>query len=135
MKRYSLEIKMFALQKRRENSGWREVRQAIGQTFEIEPPTIRVMQGWEKQLATREGLTQVLSEEAKKKAEVAKTQALTQILSSLLPHLMMAKDAGEDVESVGWKWFFSMLEKVLGREKFKRFLREYLAGEEGKPLP
>jgi hypothetical protein len=135
MKRYSLEIKMFALQKRRQNIGWREVRQAIERKFEIQPPTIRVMQGWEKQFGTKEGFTQAVSQNVKEKAEAAKSEVITQILGNLLPHLMLAKDAGEDVESAGWKWFFSMLEKVLGSEKFERFLREYLSEREGKPLP
>ncbi len=133
MQRYSLEVKLFALEKRRNSRGWGEVRRAIRERFGIEPPTIRAVQRWEKQLATRADLTQALSEDARKKAEVAKMQTLTQVADGLLPHLWVAKDTGEDIESAGWKWFFSIVEKVLGSEKFKRFLGEYLAEREGKP--
>lgn len=133
MQRYSLEVKLFALEKRRDGSGWGEVRRSIRERFGIEPPTIRAMQRWEKQLATRKDLAHALSEDARKKAEVAKMQTLTQVAGGLLPHLWVAKDAGEDIESAGWKWFFSIVENVLGSEKFKRFLSEYLAEREGKP--
>jgi hypothetical protein len=91
------------------------------------------MQRWEKQLTNRDGLNQALSAEAKKKAEMTKMQLLTQVADGLLPHLWMAKDADADIESAGWKWFFSIVEKVLGSEKFNRFLNEYLAEREGKP--
>jgi hypothetical protein len=133
MQRYSLEVKLFALEKRRDSSGWEGVRQAIKERFDIEPPTVRAMQRWEKQLATREDLSKALTEDAKKKAEVAKTHTLTQVAGGLLPTLWVAKDAGEDIESAGWKWFFSIVENVLGSEKFKRFLGAYLAEREGKP--
>jgi len=133
MQRYSLEVKLFALEKRKDSSGWGEVRRAIRERFEIEPPTIRAMQRWEKQLANREDLTQALSEDTKKKAEFTKMQTLTQVAGGLLPHLWVAKDAGEDIESAGWRWFFSIVENVLGSEKFKRFLGAYLAEREGKP--
>ena len=133
MQRYNLEVKLFALEKRRDSSSWEGVRRAIKERFDIEPPTIRAMQRWEKQLATREDLSKALTEDAKKRAEVAKTQTLTQIAGGLLPTLWVAKDAGEDIESAGWKWFFSILENVLGSEKFKRFLGAYLAEREGKP--
>jgi len=133
MQRYSLEVKLYALERRRESSGWGEVRRGIREKFEIEPPTVRAMQRWEKQLATREDLSLALSEDARKKAEVAKMQTLTQVASGLLPNLWAAKDVGEDIESAGWKWFFSIVENVLGTEKFKRFLGAYLAEREGKP--
>lgn len=130
MRRYSLEVKLFAIEKRRDNSPWEEVRQAIKEKFGIQPPTIRQMERWEKQLATREDLFKALPEEVKKKAEVARTQTLTQVADGLLPTLWMARDAGEDLEYAGWKWFFSIVENILGTEKFKRFLNAYLAEQD-----
>ena len=128
-----MEAKLFAIEKRRDGKEWKEIRQAVGGRFGIEPPTVRAMQRWEKQLSTREDLTQALSEDARKKAAVAKIQTLTQVAEGLLPHLWMAQDADEDIESAGWKWFFSIVERALGSEKFKRFLNEYMAERQGKP--
>jgi len=133
MQRYSLDVKLFALEKRKGGTGWAEIRQTIGDRFEIEPPTVRAMQRWEKQLSSRENITQALSGYARKKAEATKMQTLTQVADSLLPHLWMAQDADEDIEAAGWKWFFSIVERVLGTEKFKRFIDEYQAEREGKP--
>ncbi len=133
MKRCSLEVKLFALEKRKAGREWEDIRQAINDKFDIEPPTTRTMQRWEQQFANREGLTDVLTEEANKMAEVAKTEALTQVAGGLLSTLWVAKDTDEDVESAGWKWFFSIVEKMLGSEKFRRFLKEYLTERKGKP--
>ena len=48
MKRFSFEVKLFALDSRREGKGWGEIRRAIKEKFLIEPPTIRAMQKWEQ---------------------------------------------------------------------------------------
>ena len=51
----------------------------------------------------------------------------------LLPRLWKARDAGDDIEYEGWRWFFSIVENSLGSEKFQRFLHKYLDEREGKP--
>ena len=127
MKRYSLELKLFALEKRKVGSGWGEIRRAIKGKFEIEPPTIRAMQRWEKELKTREGLNQALIEYTRKESEDLKGQALTQIADGLLPRLWIARNAGEDIEYSGWRWFFEIQEGFIGVEKFWRYLDRYRA--------
>ncbi len=124
---FNFEIKLFALDSRSEGRGWGEIRRAIEEKFNIKPPTVRAMQKWEKG-AGRDTLNRVLKEKAKKEAEAIKAQALTSVAEDLLPRLWKARDAGDDIEYAGWRWFFSIVETTLGGEKFKRFLQKYLDG-------
>jgi hypothetical protein len=125
MKRFNFEVKLFALDNRSEGKGWGEIRRAIKEKFLIEPPTIRAMQKWE-QGSDREVLNRALKDKAKEEAEDIKKQAINRIAQDLLPKLWEARDAGEDVEYAGWRWFFSVMESTLGQEKFRRFMSRYL---------
>jgi hypothetical protein len=129
---FSFEVKLFALNNRREGKGWGEIRRAIKERFNIDPPTVRSMQKWEKE-TDRGVLNRALKEKAKKEAETIKGQALTSVAEDLLPRLWKARDTGDDIEYEGWRWFLSIVENTLGSEKFKRFLRQYLDEREGKP--
>jgi hypothetical protein len=129
MKRFSFEVKLFALDNRREGKGWGEIRRAIKEKFLIEPPTVRSMQKWE-QGPDRQVLNGALKDKAKREADAIKEQAINRVAQELLPHLWKAKDAGEDIEYAGWRWFFSIVENALGREKFYGFMTRYL--EENK---
>lgn len=129
---YSFEVKLFALNSRREGKGWGEIRRAIRERFDIDPPTVRSLQKWEKE-TDRGALNRALKEKAKKEAEAIKGQALTSVAEDLLPRLWKARDAGDDVEYEGWRWFFSIVENTLGSEKFKRFIQQYLDERKGKP--
>jgi len=129
---FSFEVKLFALNSRSEGKGWGEIRRAIKERFNIDPPTVRSMQKWEKE-TDRRVLNRALKEKAKKETEAIKGQALTTVAEDLLPRLWKARDAGDDIEYEGWRWFLSIVENTLGSEKFKQFLRQYLNEREGKP--
>jgi len=129
---YSIQVKLFALDSRREGKGWGEIRRTIKERFNIDPPTVRSLQKWEKE-TDRGVLNRALKKKAKKEAETIKGQALTNVAEDLLPRLWKAQDAGEDIEYAGWKWFFSIVEATLGSKKLKRFLKQYLSEREGKP--
>ncbi len=129
---FSFEVKLFALNSRSEGKGWGEIRRAIKERFNIDPPTVRSMQKWEKE-TDRRVLNRALKEKAKKETEAIKGQALTTVAEDLLPRLWKARDAGDDIEYEGWRWFLSIVENTLGSEKFKQFLHKYLDEREGKP--
>ena len=129
---FSFDVKLFALNRRSEGKGWGEIRRAIKERFNIDPPTVRSLQKWEKE-TDRGVLNRALKEKAKKEAEAIKGQALTSVAEDLLPRLWKARDAGDDIEYEGWRWFFSILENTLGSEKFKRFLLRYQDERKGKP--
>jgi len=130
-KMYPLEVRLFAIQKREQGHSWNRVAELIREEFKIQPPARRQMGKWMKDLSARDELKQALSEEATKKADAAKVEALAQVTNGLLPRLWMAKDAGEDIEYSGWKWFFSIQESVLGSVKFRRFIKQYLEEQKG----
>lgn len=132
MRRYSLEVKLFALDRRRDSSGWGEIRRAIGEEFKIGPPTVRAMQRWEKEI-DREAVNRALQQRAKKEIEASKGRAIAVAMEDLVPRLWRARDAGEDIEYRGWGWFFSIQESVLGTEKFRRFIEKYHSEREGQP--
>jgi len=129
---FSFEVKLFALNSRREGKGWGGIRRAIKERFSIDPPTVRSLQKWEKE-TDRGVLNRALKEKAKKEAEVIKGQALTSVAEDLLPRLWKARDAGEDIEYAGWRWFFSIIEATLGSEKFRKFFNQYMEEQAGKP--
>ena len=109
---YDFEVKLFALNRRHEGKGWGEIRRAIKERFDIAPPTVRSLQKWEKE--THRGvLNRALKERTRKEAEAAKAQALTSVAEDLLPRLWKARDAGDDVEYEGWRWFLSIVENTL----------------------
>jgi hypothetical protein len=132
MKHFSYEVKLFALDRRREGKGWGDIRRTIKERFKIDPPTVRSLQKWEKE-TDRGVLNRALKEKAEKEAETIKGQALTSVAEDLLPRLWKARDAGDDIEYAGWKWFFSIVENALGSKKLKRFLKQYLDEREGQP--
>jgi hypothetical protein len=132
MKGFDVEIKLFALDSRLEGKGWGEIRRAISERFNIKPPTVRIMQKWEKEL-DREALNRALMARAKAKADTVKSEVLMRVAEGLLPRLWEAKDAGEDIEYAGWRYFFVILENTLGSEKLRRFISQYLAERKGQP--
>ena len=132
MRRYPLEVKMFVIEKRRAGSEWSQIKQGIRETFNMEPPTVRAMQRWDKEL-DRGALSKALKARAKKEAEATKEQTITMLAQDLLPTLWKAVDAGEELEYSGWSWFFRLVESSLGTKKFQSFIVRYLKEREGQP--
>jgi len=130
MKRFELRVKLFAIEHRRKGKTWGEIRRAIKTEFAIDPPTVRAMQKWGKGL-DREGLNRAIAQKAKEEAEVAKQRVVNSLVGDLVPKLWEAKDAGEDVEYASWKWFFSVMESTLGRDKLRAILDKYLEESKG----
>jgi hypothetical protein len=131
MNRFHLAVKLFAIENRRKGKPWGDIKRAIQREFLIEPPTIRAMQKWEKEL-TREGLISAIEKKTKEEAESVKKSVVKSMVGDLVPKLFEAKDAGEDIEYVSWKWFFSLVETTLGREKFRSILDRYLEEDKNK---
>ena len=124
--RYKTEVKLFALNERSQGKGWQIIRQRIREKFEIEPPTVRAMEKWQKTL-NPEAITAELLKDAK--AQIPKIGAAVQIevAQNLLPVLSKAREAGEDMETAAWNWFFQWAETYLGKERFKNLVEKYLS--------
>lgn len=130
MQRYSSNIKLYAIDERHFGKTWKQVQQGIEEKFHLHPPTVRAMEKWEKGL-DREQLSRIIIEEGRKGLPSVEKDALKLMAGGLIPVLWQAKEAGEDMELQGWLWFFSLIERQLGSEKFERFWAEYMSRRSG----
>ena len=128
--RYRTEVKLFALNERAEGKGWQIIRQRIQERFNVPPPTVRAMEKWQKSL-NRETITAELMKDAKQQLPKVQSAVQMEVGQGLLPVLLKAKDAGEDMEAAAWNWFFQWMENWLGRERFKQLIDEYFAEQKG----
>jgi len=129
MARFRTEVKLFVLDGRAEGKGWKVLKQGIKDKFNIEPPTTRAMQKWEKKL-DRAALSHELMKEMEKATPAIGAEARQRVAQGLLPVLWQARDAGQGLELAGWKWFFSLVESQLGSSKFEYVIREYMRERE-----
>ena len=129
MARFGTRVKLFVLDSRAEGKGWKVIKEGIKGKFNIEPPTVRAMQKWEKNL-DRAALDQELMKEMEKATPAIGAEARQRLAEGLLPVLWQARDAGEDMDLAGWKWFLSVVESQLGSSKFEYVIREYMRGRE-----
>ena len=130
MARFKTEVKLFVLDERAQGKGWKIISQGIKGKFNIDPPTVRAMQKWEKNL-DRMALTAELMKDIKGEMPVIETEAQVRFAQDLMPILWNAKDAGQDMELAGWKWFLHFIDGRLGSQRFERMINEYMA-ERGK---
>ncbi|MFO8102066.1 MAG: hypothetical protein R6U37_07885 [Dehalococcoidia bacterium] len=125
MASYNVEVKIFALEQRKKRKRWKSIQDSIKKRFGIEPPTIRVMQKWEKTLDLKD-LSAEIAKGVKKRMPAIQTSAELSFAQSLLPAIMHAKEVGEDMEITAWKWFLQFMKSQIGEEKLKRVIDEYM---------
>ena len=128
--RYKTEVKLFAINERAEGKGWQIIRKRMQERFNVPPPTVRAMEKWQKSL-DRETITAELMKDVKGQLPKIGAEAQMALGNSLIPVLFRAKEAGQDMETAAWKWFFQWIEKWLGRERFKLLIEEYFAEQKG----
>lgn len=126
MKRFKTDVKLFVLNERSEGKGWKVIKERIRQRFNIEPPTTRAMQKWEKSL-DRAALNAELLKDIKGEMPVIESEAQLRFAQDLLPTLWKAREAGQDMELAGWKWFLHFIDNRLGNQGFDRLVNEYMS--------
>lgn len=124
MQRYSPQVKLFAIDQRKTHKPWKQIQIGIRNKFNVDPPSVRAMEKWLKTI-DRERLNQMILEESRKGLPSIEAEAIQNIATGLIPILWQAKYASSDIEQETWCWFFSIVERELGEEKFNRFLNEY----------
>lgn len=87
------------------------------------------MQKWEQKL-DRATLTTELMKDIKGEMPAITAEARLRFGQELLPMLWKAKDAGQDMELAGWKWFLHFIDNRLGSEQFTRLVKEYMVERE-----
>ena len=126
MARFKTEVKLFVLDERAQGKGWKIISQGIKGKFNIDPPTVRAMQKWERNL-DRMTLTAEIMKDIKGEMPVIETEAQVRFAQDLMPILWNARDAGQDMELAGWKWFLHFIDGRLGSQRFERMISEYMA--------
>jgi len=129
MARFKTEVKLFVLDERAQGKGWKIISQGIKGKFNIDPPTVRAMQKWEKNL-DRMALTAELMKDLKGAMPAIETEAQVRFAQDLMPILWNARDAGQDMELAGWKWFLYFIDGRLGSQRFERMISEYMRERE-----
>ena len=124
MQRFTLQVKLYALDERHSGKAWKKVQQSIKEKFNTDPPSIRAMEKWEKSI-DRDKLSQMIIEESRKTLPTIEAASLQQMAAGLIPVLWKSRDAGGDMELEAWLWFFSVIERQLGFAKFEQFFSEY----------
>jgi len=123
--RYKTEVKLFALNERKESKSWSVIRHAIKERFHVEPPTVRAMEKWQKAL-NPENITAELMKDIKNDIKKAEEATQIELGQKMLPVIGKARESGENMEAAAWKWFFNWAENYIGKEKFTRLVKEYL---------
>ena len=125
---YSPEIKLFALDRRREGKGWGEVRSLIRDKFNPDPmPSRRAMQRWDE--LDYEELSSKVASRTQRHVKVAKDDNLTKAAEAQLHNLWGWRRLNDSIEYGGWQQLFTLLENILGTEKFLRYVNTYLSDE------
>jgi hypothetical protein len=131
MARFKTEVKLFVLDGRAEGKGWKVLTEGIKGKFNIQPPTTRAMQKWEKNL-DRAALSREFMKTLEKATPSIGAEAREKIAQDLVPILWQARDAGQDSELKGWMWFLSLFESQLGPAKFEYIIKEYMRQREAE---
>jgi hypothetical protein len=129
MARFKGEVKLFVLDERAQGKGWKVIRQGIKDKFDIEPPTVRAMEKWIKNL-DRTTLTAELMKDVKGRMPAIEAETQVRFAQELMPVLWRARDAGQDIELAGWKWFLQFMDGRLGSQTFERVINEYMKERE-----
>ncbi len=122
---YSAEIKLFALERRRDGKEWSEIRREIKDKFKPDPvPSIRGMKRWDQ--LNYDELRMLVARNMTRQAEGMKNVGLTKVAETQLNNLWESRFLGERIEYGGWRYFFELLENILGGEKFRKYVDRYL---------
>lgn len=125
MARFEGRVKLFVLDERAQGKGWKVIKQGIKDRFNVEPPTIRAMEKWIKNL-DRTTLTADLMKDVRGQMPAIETEAQVRFAQEVMPILWRARDAGQDMELAGWKWFLQFIDGRLGSQRFERMIDEYM---------
>jgi len=128
----SPEMKLYALDRRREGKGWAEIRRLIRDKFYFDPlPSRRTMQRWDHLNYGK--LEAKLTDNAEKQAKIEKDSDAIEVAEAKLHNLWRYRRLKPAVEYREWESFFILLESILGTEKFLSIIDAYLSDRKRSP--
>jgi len=127
-KKYPVEVRLFAVQKKREGHSWDRVAEMVRQNFSLDsPPSRRQMTKW----VTKNSLPDVVVREINHRLPTyAPAWMSTQqdVLSKVVAEGMRGKDFGILMA----KWMFSQMQALLGAQRLTTAWAEFTE-EESRP--
>lgn len=126
MVRFKGEVKLFVLDERAQGKNWKVIKEGIRNKFNVEPPTIRAMEKWIKNLDRTTLQAELLMKNVGREMPAIETEARIRFAQELMPVLLRAKDVGQDIELAGWKWFLQFIDNRLGSKRFEQMIDEYM---------
>lgn len=137
--RYGDKVVAFAVAERKRGVKWKAIVEAIGRHFGIKPPTERQMRKWFQEFGVDDTDPEKLLRENLVKVARATTPiaafATQKYLIEKVPMLVDALNQGKDVWIAGGAMVLSMLEQMVGSEKFNRIVEEYQKTRTGLVAP
>ena len=125
-KKYPVEVRLFAVQKKREGHSWDRVAEMVRQNFSLDPPpSRRQMTKW----VTRNSLPDVVMKEINHRLPKYAPEWLSprkDVLAGVIAEGMSGKDFG----ILTAKWMFSQMEALLGPQRLRTAWAEFIEEEE-----
>ena len=125
-KKYPVEVRLFAVQKKREGHSWDRVAEMVRQNFSLDPPpSRRQMTKW----VTRDSLPDIVMKELNHRLPKYAPGWLStrkDVLAGVIAEAMSGKDFG----IVTAKWMFSQMEALLGPQRLRTAWAEFIEEEE-----
>lgn len=125
-KKYPVEVRLFAVQKKREGHSWDRVAEMVRQNFSLDPPpSRRQMTKW----VTRNSLPDVVMKEINHRLPKYAPEWLStqqDVLAKVIAEGMSGKDFG----ILTAKWMFSQMEVLLGPQRLRTAWAEFIEEEE-----
>ena len=125
-KKYQVEVRLFAVQKKREGHSWDRVAEMVRQNFGLDSaPSRRQMTKW----VTKNSLPDVVMKEINHRLPKYAPEWLStqqDVLSKVIAEGMSGKDFG----ILTAKWMFSQMEALLGHQRLRTAWAEFTEEEE-----
>jgi hypothetical protein len=127
---FKREVRDYVIVERYKRKPWKQIVSEIGERFGIEPPSIRVMQGWFRAYRTTTDDptgAKFIATAIEDAANRAKPLAYVEMMTEVMPlWRRLQKQQELTVEDAGWVALWSFFEAQLGRENFDHILSLYL---------
>lgn len=132
-RKYPVEVRVFAVQKKKQGHSWDKVRELMRQEFKIEPPTARQMGKWLK-TTTADSIAHLVAKEIIRK-QAPGVQKFRKDLreSEAFEDLIVSHIMGGDLNALMMSYSMKILEDTMGTENFLRELRAYAIEKLGVP--
>ena len=125
---FQREVRDYVIVERYKGKPWKQIVAGVRERFNIEPPSIRIMQSWfQSYQSSAEDPTGVkmIATAVEETASRAQPLAYAKMMTEM-PHIFKIHDKYKiPIEDAGWIVCLSVVEDQVGRERFDKILAQY----------